>query len=380
MDPTTQHMITDSIGTGSDIDARRRFWLTHMYLGFGVFLLETMVVMLYLALTPDGPHRELLWWIAASWAAFALAGLGCAPFIATRPWRATYSVTWTIAATYAVGLVAILDGGATSPILLLLFLPLVYGTLMFSPRSAAACGASALVAMSIVAVTDPGLGAHEGSTFMLFTSLAGAAVLSVSATVNRTHVERHEAALMAALADLASTDELTGCAVRRVLRQRADEEIERALRSGSPMSLLMIDVDRFKAVNDSYGHVVGDRVLADIGAILLGNVRTFDVASRMGGDEFALLLPETDAGAAVVVAERIAADLAAGAEVPVTLSIGVSTLDPSSPTVEHLFDEADMALYQVKRGGRDAIAVRGPAPAAPGVRPLARVSPHPEQS
>ena len=120
------------------------------------------------------------------------------------------------------------------------------------------------------------------------------------------------------------------------------------------------DVDRFKEVNDNYGHVVGDRVLATIGGILLANVRTFDVASRLGGDEFALLLPETDASGAVVVAERIFRDLAGSGEVPVTLSIGVSSLDRSLPTVEHLFDEADMALYQVKRAGRDAISVRRP--------------------
>ena len=360
MDTTNHAHIADAIGTGSEVDARRRFWLAHMLLGFGVFLLETLVVMLYLALTPDGPHRPLLWWVAASWLAFAVAGLLLAPHVATRPWRSTYSVSWTIASTYAVGLVAILDGGVTSPILLLLFLPLVYGTLMFTPRSAAACGASAVAALAIVAAVDRGLATDAGPTFMLFAAVAGAAVLSVTSAINRSQVERHETALLASLAELASTDELTGCTVRRVLRQRTEQEIERALRSGSALSLLMIDVDQFKEVNDNFGHVVGDRVLATIGAILLANVRTFDVASRLGGDEFALLLPETDASGAVVVAERIFRDLAGSGEVPVTLSIGVSSLDRSLPTVEHLFDEADMALYQVKRAGRDAIAVRRP--------------------
>lgn len=360
MDTTHHELLADTIGTGSDVAARRQFWLSHMLLGFGVFLLETLVVMLYLSLTPDGPHRPLLWWIAVSWLAFAVAGLALAPYIATQPWRSTYSVSWTIASLYAVGLVAILDDGVTSPILLLLFLPLVYGTLMFSPRSAAVCGASALASLSIVAAVDRGLSAAAGPTFMLFAALAGAAVLSVTSAINRNHVEVHEASLRTALADLASTDELTGCAVRRVLRQRTEQEIERALRGDSQLSLLMIDVDRFKSVNDNFGHVVGDRVLATIGQILLANVRTFDVACRLGGDEFALLLPETDGSGAVVVAERIFRDLAGASEVPVTLSIGVSSLDRSLPTVEHLFDEADMALYQVKRAGRDAIAVRRP--------------------
>ena len=365
MDSMQHELIADSIGAGRDVDARRRFWLTHMQLGFGVFLLESLVVLLYLALTPDGVHRPLLWWIVASWAVFAVGGIATAPLIASRPWRSTYSVTWTIAATYAVGLVAILDGGVTSPILLLLFLPLIYGTLLFTPGSAAACGVSAMVPLTVVAAVDRGLAAHEGWAFMLFASLAGAAALSVTAAINRSHIERHEQSLLGALGDLASTDELTGCSVRRVLRQRTEQEIERALRSGSPLSLLMIDVDRFKAVNDSFGHVVGDRVLAAVGKVLVDNVRTFDVASRLGGDEFALLLPETGPRGAVAVAERIVRDLAGRGEVPVTLSIGVSSLDRSMPTREHLFDEADMALYQVKRSGRDAISVQAPGAPSP---------------
>jgi diguanylate cyclase (GGDEF)-like protein len=360
MESKKQELLADTIGARHDVDARRRFWLAHMRIGFGIFLAETLVVMGYLSLTPTGPHRPLLWWVVASWLAFAVAGLGFAPWIAARPWRSTYSVSWTIASTYAVGLVAIFDGGVTSPILLLLFLTLIFGTLLFTPRSAAVCGASALVALTLVAAVDHTRAAASGRTFMLFASVAGAAVLSVAASVNRSHIERHEETLLAALAGLASTDELTGCAVRRVLRQRMEVEIERSLRSRSPLSLLMVDVDQFKSVNDNFGHVVGDRVLADIGRVLLANVRTFDVASRLGGDEFAVLLPELDAPGAVRVAERILRALSARCEVPVTLSIGVSSLDWSNPTVEHFFDEADMALYQVKRAGRDAIAVRSP--------------------
>jgi len=365
MDSTTQEQLAATIGAGGDADARRRFWLTHMLLGFGVFLTETVVVMGYLALTPDGPHRTLLWWIAASWLVSAAVGLALAPVVASRPWRSVYSVAWTVAATYAVGLVALLDHGVTSPILLLLFLPLVFGTLMFTFRSVVLCGASALISLSIVAAVDGEPAAAQGRTFMLFATLAGAAALAAIAAVNRGRVERHEASLLSALAELASTDELTGCAVRRVLRQRTDQEIERALRSGSPLSLILIDVDRFKAVNDGFGHLVGDRVLATIGGILLANVRTFDVACRLGGDEFALLLPETAASGAVRVAERIVRDLAAERVVPVTLSMGVSTLDRSHPTAERLVDEADLALYQVKQAGRDAIAVRTPEAPAP---------------
>jgi diguanylate cyclase (GGDEF)-like protein len=360
MDSSKHGALADTIGVETDLDARRRFWLAHMRIGFGIFLLETLVVMAYLHLTPTGPNRTLLWPIIASWAACAAVGFLVAPTIAGRSWRTFYSVTWTVASTVAVGLVALLDTGVNSPILLLLYLPLVYAALMFTLRSALLCGLSTLLVVGTVAGIDRHLASAEGWTVTLLGTLAGGAALSVAAAVNRSHIEEHEGRLLGQLAELAGTDELTGCAVRRVLRQHTEEEIERALRSGSPLSFLMIDVDQFKSVNDDFGHVVGDRVLASIGKILVDTVRPFDVAGRLGGDEFALLLPETDASGAVEVAERIFRALAGTVEVPVTLSIGVSSLDRSMPTAERLFDEADIALYQVKRAGRDAIAVRTP--------------------
>ena len=356
---TKQGVIADTIGTQADTEARPKFWLAHMRIGFGILLLETLVAMVYLVLTPAGPHRPLLWVMVAIWFVGAATGVCLAPVIARRSWRSTYSVTWTVASTYAVGLVAVLDGGLASPLLLLLFLPLVYGTLTLTPRAATACGASALLSVVLVVVVDRHLVAMQGRTYVLFAALAGAAALSIAASIHRTHIEEHEQSL---LAELAGTDELTGCSVRRVLGQHMDQEIERALRTGRPLSLLMVDVDEFKTVNDEYGHVVGDRVLVSIGAILLANVRSFDVASRLGGDEFALLLPEIDTSGAVTVAERICRDLAGSGEVRVTLSIGVSGLNPSMPTAERLVAEADMALDQVKRAGRDAIAVRSPGP------------------
>ncbi len=364
MTSNPQDALADTIGVQAEADARQGFWLAHMRMGFGIFLLEALVVLLYLHATPSGYHRAVLDAIVATWVMCALAGFVLAPMIAPRSWCTTYSVAWTLASTYAVGLVAVLDSGINSPILLVLYLPIVYGALMFTPRAALACGLSAMVVVTFVAGCSRDFGAVEGWTFMLFGTVAGAAALSVAAAVNRSHIEEHAQRLLAELAELAGTDELTGCVVRRVLRQRAEEEIERALRTQSPLSLLMIDVDRFKEVNDTFGHVVGDRVLATIGAILMAHVRPFDVASRLGGDEFAVLLPETDSSSAVHVAERIFRDLAPRSEVPVTLSIGVSSLDRSMPTVERLFDEADMALYQVKRAGRDAIAVRGRDPSA----------------
>jgi diguanylate cyclase (GGDEF)-like protein len=284
-----------------------------------------------------------------------------APTVASKPWCATYSVTWTALPGFGVAIVALLDGGMNSPIPILLFLPLIFGTLMLTPRAAGICGVAAVASLALVALIDRDVASVPGREFFLFAAVAGASVLTVVAAVNRTRIEQHEAQLQAALADMAAIDELTGCAVRRVLRQRMVEEIARSVRSRSPLSLLMIDVDEFKSINDTYGHVVGDHVLASIGSVLRHSGRAFDLVSRIGGDEFALLLPETDLPSAVGIAERIHRDLPAAVEVPVTPSIGVGGLDRSMPSVEHLLDAADFALYQVKRGGRDAIATQHPA-------------------
>jgi diguanylate cyclase (GGDEF)-like protein len=356
-----QNLISVATDVDVDRDARCGFWLTHMRIGFGIFLAETLVVMTYLALTPRGTHRSALWMVVGSWLVFALAGLWLAPSVASKPWRATYSVTWTVLSAFAVAVVAILDLGSDSPILVLLFLPLVYAALMFTPRATALCGLSALASAALVAFADGQLAISRERAIMLFAVLAGASVLSVAASINRTRIEQHEQSLLAAVAELAATDELTGCAVRRVFRQRFEEEIKRAVRHERPLSLMMIDVDRFKAVNDTYGHVVGDHVLTTIGDVLRGDARAFDLVGRIGGDEFALLLPDTDASGSVALAERIRRDVAAAVEVRVTLSIGVSGFDQSSPTVEQMFDDADLALYEVKRAGRDAIAVRRPS-------------------
>ena len=366
MNPTQQDLLDDALGTDAEKAARESFWLTHIRIGFGIFLVETLVVVCYLALTPEGPHRSILRAVASVWLALALAGMLLAPLVASKPWCGTYSLTWTALSAFGVATIAMLDSGMSSPVLILLFLPLIYGTLMFTPRGAGVCGLAALASLALVALTGRQGTSSSGQEFLLFASVAGASALTVAAAVNRTHFEQHEAQLQAALAEMASVDELTGCAVRRVLRQRMDEEIARSLRNHSPLCLLMIDVDQFKSVNDTYGHVVGDHVLAGIGSVLRDNSRAFDLASRIGGDEFALLLPDTDVLSAVKVAERIQHDLHDAVEVPVTLSIGVGGLDQSVPTVEHLMDNADFALYQVKRSGRDSIAIhlQGRSPAS----------------
>lgn len=352
-----------TLGTESQGDAQRRFWLTHMRIGFSVFLAETLVVLAYLALTPHLPHRHVLWIVVLAWLAFALLGFGTSPMVAGKTWRVRYSVLWTVLSAFAVGGVALLDRGTQSPVLVLLFLPLIYAALMFTPKESALCGGSALLVAAIVATVERGTLVSLGSGLVLFGVLGGASVLSVAASVNRTRIERHERALLAAVAELAATDELTGCTSRRVFCQRVEEEIDRSFRHDTALSLMMIDVDGFKTMNDTYGHLVGDGVLARVGAVLRQAVRSSDVVGRWGGDEFAVLLPHTEASSAAETAERVRGVLADAVEVPVTLSIGISSLERRTENpAEQLFDDADFALYQVKRAGRDAVAVRSHTP------------------
>ena len=162
---------------------------------------------------------------------------------------------------------------------------------------------------------------------------------------------------------LSITDELTGLYNYRYLQQRLEDEIERARRYGRSLSLLMLDADDFKKFNDTHGHIAGDRALAEIGGALRLAVREIDVSCRYGGEEFAVLLPETDAEGAFVVAEKVRESVAfhsfADSEgergVHLTVSIGLATYPALAANREELLRQADDALYQAKTTGRDRV-------------------------
>jgi two-component system, cell cycle response regulator len=171
-----------------------------------------------------------------------------------------------------------------------------------------------------------------------------------------------------ALALQASTDPLTGLANRRQLDLRLAEAFDLAHRHGRPLACLMLDVDHFKRVNDTYGHAAGDAVLREVAARARAECRAVDTVARFGGEELTVLLPETDAEGARTVAERMRAAVAAtpvpawatdGAlvAIPVRISIGIAALGPHTPTAEALRATADGALYQAKQTGRDRVVV-----------------------
>jgi two-component system chemotaxis response regulator CheY len=169
------------------------------------------------------------------------------------------------------------------------------------------------------------------------------------------------------LAELAAIDELTGAKNRRRFREDLELLFSQADRLGSPLSLIMLDVDHFKEYNDSFGHLAGDDVLQWLGSTLRAAVRGHDVVARYGGEEFVMLLPATDEAAAVEVAERLRSAIACRPwpHRRITASLGVSTAGPMTADAAALVDQADRALYQSKQAGRDRVTHhRDCAPAA----------------
>jgi len=171
----------------------------------------------------------------------------------------------------------------------------------------------------------------------------------------------------AALAEIALTDPLTGVANRRLLVVQADLEIARTRRMGTNLSLLVIDVDHFKAVNDTYGHGVGDQVLQAVADICGQTLRSGDLFARIGGEEFAVLLPMTSVREAARVAETVRAAIEnleldrLGAGLSITASIGVAGLARRDDGLRELLDEADQQLYFAKNSGRNRVGVELPS-------------------
>jgi len=163
----------------------------------------------------------------------------------------------------------------------------------------------------------------------------------------------------------ATIDALTGLINRRQFEVRVEQEINIALRKKSQLCFMIIDIDYFKTINDTFGHLVGDQVLYSVAKIMGDELRTYDIAARYGGEEFCLLLPDTSAQKTLLIANRLrekiekfkfdisSSNLANIKNISITVSIGISELDLSRPDYTKLFNEADSALYKAKQNGRN---------------------------
>jgi len=306
------------------------------------------------------------WWLGD-----AVGALVVAPVVLL--WSADFHVRWNrgrvleaialLAALVVVSLV-VFDGLGASTIrhypLEFLCIPLlVWTAFRFGQREAAI----AIVVLAAIAITGTlrGFGPFardtQNESLLLLQAFVGVtAVMSLvlgAVVTERKDVEDQ-------LRRLAGSDPLTGLANYRQLIDALDGEIKRSQRSGRPFSIVFLDLDRLKRINDRHGHLVGSRALCRLAAVLRATSRDIDTAARFGGDEFALILPETETSAARQVGERIAARLAEETEKPaLSVSVGVAAYPGDGDSVNVLLAAADHVLYEAKvRTGKKPVDPR----------------------
>jgi diguanylate cyclase (GGDEF)-like protein len=212
------------------------------------------------------------------------------------------------------------------------------------------------LALGLIPMGNP----HTFLTHQFF--LVGTIIISVFVQLLRFKAEKHELSLKLALEELAITDELTHLHNRRHFFKRGSEEYARARRYKRDLAAIMVDVDFFKRVNDTFGHAVGDEVLRAVARQLQASLRSQDLLGRYGGEEFAVLMPETDLRSAVdIVGQRICESIAhvpiltSKGAVHVTVSVGVACLGDGMQDLSALLTRADEALYSAKRTGRNRV-------------------------
>jgi diguanylate cyclase (GGDEF)-like protein len=165
--------------------------------------------------------------------------------------------------------------------------------------------------------------------------------------------------LHAQVVELSLTDALTGIYNRRYFDLFLRNEVNRSIRLGSRLAIILLDIDHFKKYNDTYGHQAGDKVIQNVALCMQEGRRTTDVAARIGGEEFALILPETQIEGAQIVAKKIQQVIhtSSNFEHPITVSIGISALSGAELNAELLVKQADLAMYEAKQKGRNCIRI-----------------------
>ena len=186
----------------------------------------------------------------------------------------------------------------------------------------------------------------------------------IATAVDNTESITERKQLESKLRYMATHDSLTGLYNRNILKDRLKDEIERAARYEHPLSILMLDIDHFKTINDNYGHHVGDLVLQQFAEIIEGSIRTSDYAARYGGEEFVVTLPETPIAEAKELAERIRKQVAQHPfsieneqDIHLTISLGISTFSERCQTGKELLTASDSAMYASKKAGRNQVTV-----------------------
>jgi len=351
----------DRVSARSDVASEgaddQRFWARHVRISTVLYGLCCATILGYAAATSDGPHRAAMALLITVAMAAALLFDRARWYVARSPHRMRLLYGWSGLTMSLVTLASWLDGGVNSPLCLLLFIALNYIALAYPPRALVVLAFVAMAVYLLLAVI--GSDTDTWPRLLMSTMMIGlSGYLGALAARNHWSQAEAQAALSTSLAQLATLDHLTGCLNRRAFDSRLAAEVDHAHRLGRGLSVLIVDVDHFKQVNDGHGHLVGDQVLSGVSAALRDTCRAGDTVGRIGGDEFAVILPDTTGEVAAAQGERLrlaAHDL--DLPVPVTLSIGAAQLTRAVDTSQRLLQAADLALYEVKSAGRDAVTL-----------------------
>jgi diguanylate cyclase (GGDEF)-like protein len=344
-------------------DEQVSFWVRHTRLGVGLCAVLPFLLIVYTLVSTDPPHPRLSISLAVAVGVLSpLLLLVPVRRLAVSPHGGWFFYGWEAAGIALVLMFAALDHGAGSPLIAFFYVLLAHAALAYPPTGMAVTGAG-----TIAAYLGLGLLGEPTSLDLL---LLGAATLAVAtgtcafASYNHVRAYRRTAAYAQRIAVLAERDGLTGCLNHRTFHERLGAEAAVTDRD-HPLALLLIDVDHFKAVNDTYGHPAGDQVLARVGEVVQRCSRPGDAAGRLGGDEFALLLPSGSQAAALAVAERVrrqVREVAGDRGVSVSVGFAVTVARADAP---NLLAAADRAVYRAKRAGRDQVAGCGDGPVVP---------------
>lgn len=298
----------------------------------------------YAAATWEEPNRLAL---SALFGAAVLVALIVAvlprEYLIRSALREQFFFWWSASYVAVIAGLAYFDGGAGSPMTLLFFSPLVFTALWAPRRRVMAMGLLVLIAYF---GTDLAAGMTSLPTLAFYAACLASVALLCAWQAGDHQLQREE------LARVSRADSLTGCLNRRGFEERAAGELADALRRSRPLAIVLLDLDDFKAVNDAHGHATGDEILRSTVGRMVDLLRPIDAVARMGGDEFALLLPEIDHEQSLTVAGRVQSALAERAQA----SLGVASYPRHGSTLEALLAHADAELYTAKSGGSSTAA------------------------
>jgi len=304
--------------------------------------------LLLVVLTSTAPW--LGWWPLAP---LAVAALGYAwadrQMLTTERPERPFACAWMLSQT-CIAAVAALSGGPRSEALLWLAVPIVTVSARLTVRGLIAAVAATEVLLLAVTVGVDASAVLHAPQAVLYPAGAIAAVAVLSAALMNSDLHHRSKSVI---------DPLTQMLNRAALVGRAQELAEQSAVTGDPVAMIVLDLDHFKEVNDTHGHATGDAVLRDVAYLIRKELRAFDLAYRLGGEEFLVLLPGSGEPAAIEVAERLrqAVESCGSAGVDITISCGVASSAPGNAfDFDGVFARADFALYNAKRSGRNRVS------------------------